>query len=169
MANKKMKELREVEKEFDEKISERKRKDAMAKVSSRIISIISKHLIKDTGYSVATTILQRELRRMGREDAKNIIDLFNLKREDFKDASKALKIAAMFLGLRLDVVENETVVRECPQGMEAIKLREPLLCNICLEYNNGIIQEMLGDGFFLDRTKWIFKGDEYCWFQIKKR
>lgn len=169
MTNKKMKELREIEREFEEKISERKRKDVMAKVSSRIISIIAKHLIKDSGYSVATTILQRELRRMGREDAKNITELFNLKKNDFKDASKALKIAAMFLGLRLDVVEDETVVRECPHGLEAIKLREPLLCNICLEYNKGILEEMLGDGFSIDRTKWIFKGDEYCWFHVKKR
>lgn len=162
-------ELREIEKEFDEKISERERKDAMTKVASRIISIIAKHLINDTGYSVATTILQRELRRMGREDAKNIAEMFNLKRNDTKDASKALKISALFLGLRLDVVENETVVRECPQGKEAINLKEPLLCNVCLEYNKGILEEMIGDSFLIDRLKWIFKGDEYCWFQIKKR
>jgi len=53
--------------------------------------------------------------------------------------------------------------------MEAIKLREPILCNACLEYNNGILEEMLGDSYTLERTKWVFEGDRYCMFRIKRK
>jgi len=169
MINEKLKELKAIEKEFGEKITEKMRTQAMARISSKMISTVARHLIKDAGYSVATTILQREFRHIGRNDAKEFIDIFKLKQNDYKDASKALKIAAFFLGLRLDTVENETIVRNCPQGAEAIKFREPILCNACLEYNNGILQEMLGDDNILERTKWIFNGDEYCMFKVKKK
>ncbi|MDI6798784.1 MAG: methanogen output domain 1-containing protein [Candidatus Aenigmarchaeota archaeon] len=169
MENEKLKELEAIKKEFDEKITEEMRTEAMARISSRMISTIARHLIKDAGYSVATTILQREFRNLGRNDAKEFIDTFELKKNDYKDASKALKIAALFLGLKLDAIENETIVRDCPQGAEAIKFREPILCNACSEYTNGILQEMLGEGYVLERTKWIFKGDSYCMFKIRKK
>lgn len=162
-------ELKEIEKEFEEKISERERMDMMGRMSSRIISVIAKHLIRDMGYSITTTVFQREFRKMGTEDAKIIARLFNLKKNNLKDASKALKIAALFLGLRLEVVGSETVVRGCPQGIEAVNQKESFLCNVCLEYNKGIIEEMLGNGFTINRGKWIFKGDEYCEFRINKK
>ncbi|MEM7825506.1 MAG: hypothetical protein QW412_01440 [Candidatus Aenigmatarchaeota archaeon] len=172
----KLKELKEIEREINEKISEELRTEITTRMVSRIISIISKYLIRTMGYSAATTILQREFRNMGKESAKEFINLFNLKRKNHKDAwndnavaSRALKIAALFLGLKLDGLGNETIVKNCPQGMQAIKLREPLLCNICLEYNNGVLLEMLGEDYVLERIKWIFSNDEYCMFRIKEK
>lgn len=162
-------ELKEIEEEFRAKISERERMDMMGRMSSRIISVIAKHLIRDMGYTTTSTVFQREFRKMGREDAKIIAKIFNLEKNNIKNASKALKIAALFLGLKLDIVGNETVVRDCPQGKEAINQKESFLCNVCLEYNKGIIEEMLGNGFTIDRGKWIFKGDEYCEFRISKK
>ena len=167
--NKKIKELKEIEKEFREKINERMRTEAMAKLTSKMISTIARHLIRDAGYSVATTIIQREFREIGKNDAKEFSKIFNLKKNDLKDASKALKIAAMVLGLKLNAVGKETIIEDCPQGAQAVKFKEPILCNACLEYNNGILQEMLGDGFTLERTKWIFNGDKYCMFKIIKK
>ena len=169
MRNEKAEELRRLKIAFNRKVSVERRMKTMGRITSRIISALAKHLIKDAGYSVAMIILQREIRNIGREDAKDFVKLFGLKRGDKKDASKALKIAALFLGLELDALGNETIVKNCPQGMEAIKLREPILCNACLEYNNGILEEMLGDSYTLERTKWVFEGDRYCMFRIKRK
>lgn len=165
--NRKLKELRKIEREFKRKIPERVRIDKMGKMFGGIVSVLARNLIKDVGYSVATKIIKREFRSLGRNDAKYFIELFKLKRGSIKDASKALKIAALFLGLKLDVVGNETIVKDCPLGNEAIKFDEPILCNACLEYNNGILEEMLGEGKKLKRTKWIFEGDGYCMFTKK--
>ena len=169
MANQKFKELKGIENEFEKRVTEKMRSEVMTKMSSRMISILARRLIKDSGYSVATTILQREFRAMGKSNAREFIDIFKLEKNSYRDASKALKVAALFLGLKLDTIENETIIKDCPQGNEAIKFKEPLLCNVCLEYNRGILEEMLGEDVTLERTKWIFNGDGCCMFKPRKK
>ncbi|MCS7105831.1 MAG: hypothetical protein NZ942_00740, partial [Candidatus Aenigmarchaeota archaeon] len=90
----KVKELEEIEKEFKKNVVEKTRIENIAKMSSRMVSVIAKHLIKNTGYAAATTILQREFREIGKNDAKKIAKMFRLEYNNHKDASKALKIAA---------------------------------------------------------------------------
>jgi predicted hydrocarbon binding protein len=169
MQNKKLEELANIENLVKEKISEKERVAMMGRITSKFISAMAKYVIKDRGYGVATRIMERELREIGKADAKKIKEIFGFNTNDPETLSKVLKIAAMILGLELGVVGDETVVRNCPQGMEALALKQPILCNFCLEYNNGMVEEMLGREFYLDRINWIFSGDDYCAFKLKKR
>ncbi len=166
--NKKLEELQSIESLIREKIPEKERATMMGRVMSRMMSSITKHVIKYSGHSIATKIMARELREIGKTDAKTIKEIFDLDNSP-ESVSKVLKIAAMILGLELDVVEDETVIKNCPQGNEALELKQPLLCNFCLEYNNGIVEEMLGKDFYMERINWIFKGNNYCAFKLKKR
>lgn len=169
MINKKFEELASIESLVREIIPEKERVAMMGKVTSKFISSMAKHVIRDRGYGVATRIMERELREIGKADAKKIKEIFGLNTNDPETLSKVLKISAMILGLELGIVGDETVIKNCPQGMEALALKQPILCNFCLEYNNGIVEEMLGREFYLDRINWIFSGDDYCAFKLKKR
>jgi len=167
--NDKLAELVQLQNLFKEKISIDERMKMRGKIVAQMICILAKYLIKDAGYSVATTIIQRELRKMGKNDAKKLMGIFKLKEGTPENASKILKIAAMILGLKLDVIDNETIVRECPQGEEALRLKEPLMCKVCSEYCRGIIEGVIGREFVLERMKCLVDGDEYCMFRIRKR
>jgi predicted hydrocarbon binding protein len=165
----KLAELIHLENLLKEKMSESERKRMMGRIVARMICSLTKHLIKNAGYSVATTIIERELKEIGKSDANELMRIFQFKKGDPENASKILKIASMILGLKLDVIGDETIIRECPQGSEAVKLKESLMCNVCKEYCNGIVEEILGDDFFLERTKSLVNGDEYCMFKIRKK
>lgn len=169
MTNKKTGELDSIDNLVKEKIPEKERIAMMGKVTSKFISSMAKHVIRERGYNVATKIMERELREIGKEDAKKIREIFDLNSNDPETLSKVLKIAAMILGLDLGIAGDETVIKNCPQGIEALSLKQPILCNFCLEYNTGIVEEILGKEFYLDRINWIFNGDDYCAFKLKKR
>lgn len=167
-AEEKRKELEKIKREFKRKVSEKKLNEIRMRVLSAMICVLARRLIRNTGYSTAATILRREFRKLGREHAITFSRIFNLKRGCIKDASKALKIAALFLGLHLSTKGSETIVTNCPQGEEALKWEEPILCTVCIEYNNGILSEMLGESYRIKRTKWIFQNDKYCEFRVVK-
>jgi predicted hydrocarbon binding protein len=168
MVNKKLEELQSIESLVRERIPEKERMTMMGWIVSKMISSIARHVIKYRGYNIAGKIMERELRKIGRANAKRIKEIFGLDNSP-ESVSKVLKIAAMILGLELGVDKNETVVKNCPQGNEALALRQPILCNFCLEYNKGIVEEMLGEDFYMERIKWIFKGDKHCAFKLRKR
>ena len=165
----KLAELLYLENLVKKKISEDERKRMRGRIFAQMICSLAKNLVRDAGYKVATTIIKREIRKVGRNDANHLMELLGLKEKTVENASRILKVAAMILGLRLDAVGSETIIRECPQGMEAIKLNEPLMCNVCLEYCNGIIESVVGIDYKIERTKCIVNGDEYCMFRIVKR
>lgn len=161
----KERELKRIKNEVKNKTAENYR----VKIFAKMILALSMFLIKEGGYSIARTIIKREFRKIGKEFAEEFSKTFGLQKNSVKNASKLLKIAATIFGLELDVAGNETIVRNCPLGREAIKLNRPILCDACLEFNNGILEEMLSKDYILDRTTWIFKGDEYCQFKPIKR
>jgi predicted hydrocarbon binding protein len=167
----KLKELKEIEEMVKSKMSERERIWTLGKISSVIICKLAKHLIKNIGYSSVATIIQRELREIGKKDAKKIIDLFGFEIKNVSDASKVLKIAALLLGMNLDVKGNETIITECPYG-ESVKefpFDQPFYCNVCREYCKGLIEGTLGDGFVFIQSSSISKGDSFCAFRIVKK
>lgn len=141
----------------------------LAHTAGSIICSLAKHLIKDSGYSVASTVMTRELRSLGRKDARKYMEIFEIKERSQENASKILKIAATLLGLKLIVEKGETKIVQCPYGSCVKEFKEPFICNVCLEYCRGIVEEVLGSGFTFERIKWMVKGDEYCTFEIRKR
>jgi predicted hydrocarbon binding protein len=152
-----------------EKLSEDEITQMRGRIMAKFICTLAKYLIKDAGYARATKAIQRGLRKIGEEDAKRLMRIFKLKEKTPQNASRILKIAAMILGLKLDVVEDETIIRNCPQGKEALKLKEPLMCKVCSEYCKGIIEGIIGKEFELKRIKSLVNGNKYCMFRIVKR
>lgn len=165
----KLEELTNLERMLKEKMTEDERMKMNGLMVSKILGAISKRLIKTVGYDVTSTILQRELREIGKINAKELMGIFGFKEKTPENASKILKIATLILGFKLDVADGETVIKECSFGTESLQLKEPFLCNVCLEYCRGVIEEMLGGQFTLERTKSLVSGDPYCMFKIKKR
>lgn len=161
-------ELTQVEHMF-KGMPEKERMAMFGRMASRMICAVAKHLIKNSGYSVTTTVLKREFRDIGRSDANEIMRVFKIKEKTPENTSKVLKITALVLGMKLDVVSDETIIRECPHGAQALELKQPLLCNVCAEYCNGIVEGVLGERFKLDRTKSLIDGDGYCMFKLRKK
>jgi hypothetical protein len=160
--------LAKLEKEVRE-IPEIDRNKFFGRVFTSIISTLSKRLIKYEGYSVTNTILQREITEIGRRDARDIIRIFGLKEKTPYNVSQALKIAALLLGYRLEVEDNETVVKECPFAMMAKEHKEPLITQICTWYCNGIAQEILGGEYVWEGVHDISKEVPICFFKRFKK
>lgn len=164
MTYNRVKELKEIKREFRKNLN----KIEELRTNQKIISILAKHFVKGSGYSIASTVLKREFRRMGREDVERIIKIFRINGKDVVDAKRALKIAAMNLGLKLKVAEGVTVVEECPYGAEVLNNGEELVCKICKEYCTGIVEKMLGEGYEINHAQKIASGQKYCKFEIVK-
>ncbi|MEM7825887.1 MAG: hypothetical protein QW412_03455 [Candidatus Aenigmatarchaeota archaeon] len=164
----KVKELKEIEDEIYKKFEEKERMKMLGNIASKIICTMAKYLVKDTGYSATKRIIERELREIGKNDAEKIIKLLGIEKNP-ENASKALKIAALILGLKLDMVNNNTIVRDCPYGAEVLKLKDPFFCVICHEYCRGIVEKIAGGNYTLVQTSSLTKGDEFCSFDVKKR
>lgn len=159
-----VKELKEIKKRFKENFYRIKE----LRTNQKIISILAKHLVKSSGYSIASTVLKREFRRIGKQNAERIVKIFGINGKGVVDAKRALKIAAMDLGVKLKVVDDVTVAEECPYGAEAVNNRERLVCQICKEYCNGIVEKILGDGYEVNQSQKISSGQKYCKFEIVK-
>ncbi|MEM5834513.1 MAG: hypothetical protein QXQ69_01530 [Candidatus Aenigmatarchaeota archaeon] len=165
----KIKELKDIEERVYKNFNERERMKMLGNIAGRIICTMAKHLVKDTGYSVTKKIIERELREIGRNDAEIMIKLLNTQEKNAETASKALKIAALILGLKLGIVNNHTVIVECPYGAEVMRVKDPFLCAICHEYCKGIVEKIAGENYTLVQNSSLTKGDEFCSFDVKKR
>ncbi|MGC8811967.1 MAG: methanogen output domain 1-containing protein [Candidatus Aenigmatarchaeota archaeon] len=166
---KKIEELKEIEDEIYKRLEEKERMKMLGNITSKIICTMAKYLIKDTGYSATKRIIERELREIGKNDAERITELIGIKEKTPENASKALKIAALILGLTLDVMNNNTVIKECPYGSEVLKFKDPFFCVICNEYCRGIVEKIAGENYMFVQTSSLTKGDEFCSFEVKKR
>lgn len=155
--------------EIGQKFSAEQRLAEMGKIVGSLLSTVTARLIKDTGYSVVSTVLKREIHKIAKQNAEDIMKLFDLKETSPENTSKLLKLVALILGLKLDVVGEETVVRRCPQADMAKELKEPFLCNICHEYAKGMVEGTLGENFDFEILKSMGDGDEYCAFKTKEK
>lgn len=147
------------------KLSSEQKTRMLAFTSGRIISTLANYLIKLSGYNTTAKTLKRAIREIGKKDAEKIRKIFNIPKED---ASSTLKIAAQLLGLELTTKGNETAVIKCPYGENVKQQKEPFICNICLEYCNGIMEASLGPNFVLKRTNWLLDRKGCCTFKISK-
>jgi predicted hydrocarbon binding protein len=168
MINKKI-EPEEIQRLIREKIDEEKRISMLGRTAGSMICALAKHAIKTSGYGVVSKVLMRELRNLAKKDVKKIIEIFEIKEKTPENASRILKIAAYILGLKMVIKDEETTVVECPYGACVKEFRDPFICNVCLEYCRGAVEEMLGPEFIFDRVKWAVKGDDGCTFKIQKR
>jgi len=171
MENKKLEEMTKLEEMVRQKMNEKERIWMLGKVSSNIVCRLAKQLIKNIGYTQVVTIIQRELRECGAKDAKKIMELFELEPGSPENASKVLKIAAIILGMNLNVKGKETVITECPYGdsVKEFPYNQPFYCNICREYCRGLIEGVIGDEFTFVQTSSLSEGNEFCAFETKKR
>jgi predicted ArsR family transcriptional regulator len=165
--NEKLEILHELQKKIEE-MPKVERTKILGGMFTRIISVLTRRLIKLEGYSVTSTILERELRELGQRDAQLISNIFGIKSKDPENTSKVLKIAALILGYNLDVEGKETVVRECPFAILAKEMNEPQLCNICSNYCQGIVDEMLGKNFIIEGFHDIQSESPKCYYVLKK-
>jgi len=161
--------LENIKSELRGKLSEEERMLEMGNIVSGLLSVVTARLIKDTGYSVTSTVLKREIRELAKTNAHRIKEIFGLQENTPENASKVLKIAALLLGLQLDTSGSETIVRKCPLALMSEKFHEPFFCHICTEYTQAIVREMLGPHYAFENTASIVKGDEYCAFQTKEK
>ena len=160
---------REFEKLIEEKIDLDDRIYFFGHTAGSIICALAKSLIKSGGYGVTSTVLTREIRKLGREDAKKIMEIFEIKQKNPENASKVLRILATIIGLEFETRGDRALITRCPYGQCVKEFYEPFICKVCLEYNRGVIEEVLGDNFTLDQPKWLINGDEGCQFRVKKR
>lgn len=151
-----------------EEMSEHQRTKIFGGIFTRIISTLATRLIKHEGYSVTNTILKRELNEIGKRDAKVLSEIFGIKGKGSENSSQILKLAAMILGFKLDVKEGETVVKECPFAVLAKEMKEPMLCNICTDYCQGITNEIVGEDVKIEGTHHYEKESPECYFKLKK-
>ena len=171
MEDKKVEEMMKIEEIVRQKMNEKERIWMLGKISSNIVCRLAKQLIKNIGYAQVVKIVQRELREGGMNDAKKIMELFDLEPGKPENVSKILKIAAIILGMNLDVKEKETIITECPYG-ESVKefpYDQPFYCNICREYCKGLIEGVIGDRFTFTQNSSLSEGDNFCSFETKKR
>ncbi len=152
-----------------EDMPETQRTKIFGGIFTRIISVLAARLIKYEGYSITNTILKRELNEIGKRDAKVLAEIFGIKGKGPENSSQILKIAALILGFKLDVEKGETVVRECPFAMLAKEMKEPMLCNICSDYCQGITNEIIGDNAKIEGTHNIEMEKPECYFRMKMR
>ncbi len=147
-------------------ISPNKKAILASETLGNIMFVLAKHFTKIAGYSVASTVLQREIREIGKKDAKTLAKILNIKEVTLQNASKLLRAAAFIFGLELSPKGEHSIVTDCPfsrvQG-------QPLICKICLEYNKGILEGFAGDRFKFTQIKSLGKGDEYCEFETTEK
>ncbi len=160
--------LEKIKKDLEEKLSVEERINLLKYTSGNIITILSKYLIQTSGYATMTKILLREIKELGKKDAEKIMEVFGIKEKTPENASKVLKILAICLGLELKEENGETHIVKCPYGDCVKKFKEPFICRICSEYNQGVIEEVIGSRFVLKRNKYLLE-DGFCDFQIEKR
>jgi hypothetical protein len=161
-------ELKEIKKLYQRKLSEDEKTKLFGYTAGSIICTLAKHLINSSGYGVISTILMREVKDLGRKDAEKIIKLFNIKERNKESASIILKILACNLGLELVEKNGETMVTKCPYGECVKETGVPFICSICMEYNKGVVETILGSDFTIEKTKYLLT-DGVCAFNIKKR
>jgi predicted ArsR family transcriptional regulator len=159
----------EYKKMIEEKIKSDKRINFFGHTAGSIICALAKNLIKSDGYGVASTVLTREIRKLGKSDAERIMEIFDIKERTPENASKIMKIAAVMIGLKFEKKGVDTLITECAYGDCVKEYYEPFICRVCLEYNKGIIHGVLGENFTLDQPKWLINGDEGCSFKLRKR
>ena len=160
--------LEKVKKEIETNMSEDEKNEIVSGIYSGMITGLLKRLIKFEGYSVANTILKREMREQGIHDAKMIKKLFKLG-DTKEDASKVLKIATLLIGYNLDVRENETVIKNCPFAKVAIEANNRTFCSVCSDYINGLSEGVLGDDYYMEGTHDITKDEPVCYFELRKK
>ncbi len=155
--------------EYNKKLTDEKKAKMLGSITSKMLSGITRQLIKASGYGVTLTILKRELEEVGKQNAIEIMKAFDLKGDKLAIASEVMKISALLLGLDMQVVGNETVVKDCPQCRLAKEESEPAFTKICFDYGSGVVHAVLGDGYELVEDKCIARGDDYCSYSIKKK
>lgn len=163
-----MNELSKIEKLIKKELNSDKRVRLLGCTAGNIICILAKHIIKASGYGVTSTILMRELRDLGKKDAKKIMKIFKIKVKTPEDASKILRIIAYTIGLELEIKNGHSVVTKCPYGDCVREHKDPFICNVCLEYNKGVIDAALGPQFTIDKSKYMLT-DGVCSFTIYKK
>jgi hypothetical protein len=161
-------ELEEIKKLLQKKLSEEEKIKLLGHTAGSIICILAKHLINSSGYGVISTILMREVKNLGKKDAEKIMKIFDIKRNDKESASTILKILAYNLGLELKRESGETIVTKCPYGESVRETGVPFICSICVEYNKGVVEAVLGPDFTIEKTKYLLT-DNMCSFNIKRK
>ncbi|MEM5883155.1 MAG: hypothetical protein QXQ77_02860 [Candidatus Aenigmatarchaeota archaeon] len=159
--------IEKIKKELEEKLPVEERIKFLSYASGNIITILAKYLIKTTGYTTVSKVLLREIRELGKNDAEKIAKIFEIKEKTPENVSKILKIIALCLGLTLKE-ENGTYIIACPYGECVKKFKEPFICKICSEYNQGVIEQILGPKFVIKRDKYLLY-DGVCNFQIEEK
>lgn len=153
----------EVEK-LEEFVNKRVKKGFTSKTLGKIISVLGKHLIKMQGYSILSTVLKREIREIGKGDAKLLKRALNIKVVGTDDIKLVVNAAALLLGIKLEVKDGRVVATKCPFREALDEFGEPFMCNACVEYNKGVIEELTNEKFTAERTKWLFE-DGCCVYQ----
>jgi len=160
--------MKEIKKELEKRLTPDERIKLLGHTAGSIICTLAKYLIQTSGYGITSRILLREIRELGKKDAKKIMEIFGIKERSPENASKILKIIALNIGLKLEKRKNGTVVTECPYGECVKEFEEPFICKVCLEYNKGVIEAVLGPGFTLKRSKYLLDNG-LCDFRIEKK
>jgi len=162
--------LDELENLVQKKIPPNLRLNMTCKTLGVVIATLGKYLIKSYGYSVTDTVLKRELKELGKKDAKKLKEIFGLEEMAEEEIKSIINIAAIILGLKLGLIDKQKVgVIQCPFYDALKEYREPFMCNACIEYNKGLVEELVGNNFSIKRVKWLFDGDESCVFNIAKK
>lgn len=169
MLNEKTEKISELAKIIETKLTPNQRNRMTVDILGSIICVMGKSLAKIEGYSVVATVLQREMRKIGKEDAPKFLEIYGKKEVNEEAVKDVLRIAAMILGAQLGVYEDGIGLAECPFCELAKKFDEPFITNACLEYSNGILEGMVGDKFTLVESKKRIRGDAYCKYTVIKR
>jgi len=163
-----MNKLNEIKKLVNNKFNSDKRVKLLGHTAGGIICVLAKNMIRSSGYGVTSTVLMRELKELGKKDAKKIMKTFGIKEKTPENVSKILKIVAYAIGLEFQNKNNQTVITKCPYGECVKELNEPFICNVCLEYNKGIVEAVLGSQYTIDKSKYLLN-DGACSFDVHKR
>jgi len=163
-----MNKTNEIEKLIKKEFNSDERVRFLGSTAGNIICILARHIIKASGYGVTSTILMRELRNLGKKDAKRIMEIFKIKERSPENASKILRIIAYAIGLELEIKDGHSLITKCPYGECVKEHKDPFICNVCLEYNKGVIEAVLGPKFTIDKSKYILT-DGVCSFTIFKK
>lgn len=138
-----------------------------------IICILAKHLINSMGYAIASRVISRDIRELGKSDIERLEKLFNLSRT-FDDKKRLTRLAGMLLGLDFRIFmdekgETHAFIVNCPFNKIIKKFNEPFICKVCEEYNRGIVEALFGHEFKLVPIKRMSEGDKYCKYHITKK
>jgi predicted ArsR family transcriptional regulator len=163
-------ELNKIEALLNEKLPHKERQEFASQILGTIIHILGKYLIRIHGYSTLSTVLKREMRELGKKNARMLKNLFGINETTEENVKTILNIAAIILGLKLGLRDGKKVVAvNCPFYETLKKFNEPFMCNACMEYNNGIVEELIGDKFEVKREKWLFNKDGCCVYGIVRK